>query len=232
MEKNNINRLDYAIRIPLLFLIVIWSVKTIEVFLAKDFISWGVLPRTMDGLKGVLFMPFIHGDLTHAAHNSIPIFVLSAILIYFYRKTSWIILTIGTLLTGLLTWLIASKAYHVGASGVVYMLASYIFFSGVFRKELKLMAMSLLTSFLYGSMVWGVLPTEYTIQEHISWEGHLAGAVVGLFLAYRFKRIETEPKVYYEWEYEPFNECEEEDKYWIVEEEEPKSEKPLFEDLF
>ncbi|MFV0531195.1 MAG: rhomboid family intramembrane serine protease [Flavobacteriales bacterium] len=221
--------LGYAIRIPSVLLIIIWGVKIYEIINQTSLADWGILPRNFEGLRGVFFMPFIHGDIAHAAHNSIPLFVLAGILIYFYRKTSWFILVVGTLLTGLITWLIANKAYHIGASGVIYMLASYIFFGGVFRRSVKLMALSLLVSFLYGSMVWGIFPFEYTVQERISWEGHLAGTVVGLFMAYRFRKVQIESPQKYSWEVE--QELEEEDQYWMVEEE-PQEKKVPFKDLF
>ncbi len=228
MTKIDSNRLEYAIKIPLILLIIIWGVKVFEILTQTSLAQWGVLPRDFEGLRGVFFMPFIHGDVMHAAHNSIPLFVLSAMLIYFYRKTSWFILVVGTLLTGILTWLIANKAYHIGASGVVYMLASYIFFSGVFRRNIKLMAVSLLVSFLYGSMVWSIFPFDFVVQDRVSWEGHLSGAIVGLLMAYRFRKIQIEPQKKYSWEEET---VEEEEPYWIVEEE-PKEEKVPFKDLF
>ncbi len=228
MTKIDSNRLEYAIKIPLILLIIIWGVKVFEILTQTSLAQWGVLPRDFEGLRGVFFMPFIHGDVMHAAHNSIPLFVLSAMLIYFYRKTSWFILVVGTLLTGILTWLIANKAYHIGASGVVYMLASYIFFSGVFRRNIKLMAVSLLVSFLYGSMVWSIFPFDFVVQDRVSWEGHLSCAIVGLLMAYRFRKIQIEPQKKYSWEEET---VEEEEPYWIVEEE-PKEEKVPFKDLF
>ncbi len=230
MTKKDSTQLEYAIKIPSILLIIIWGVKIFEIVTQISLANWGILPRNFEGLRGIFFMPFIHGDIAHAAHNSIPLFVLSAMLIYFYKKTSWFILVVGTLLTGLLTWMIASKAYHIGASGVVYMLASYIFFSGVFRRNIKLMAISLLVSFLYGSMVWGIFPFEFAIQERISWEGHLAGAIVGLFMAYRFRKIQVEPKRKYSWDYE--TEKEEEEPYWMVEEDHSTEEKRSFKDLF
>lgn len=231
MTKKDSNRLEYAIKIPLILLIIIWGVKIFEIITQTSLAQWGVLPRDFEGFRGVFFMPFIHGDVTHAAHNSIPLFVLSAMLIYFYRKTSWFILVIGTLLTGVLTWIIANKAYHIGASGVVYMLASYIFFSGVFRRNIKLMAVSLLVSFLYGSMVWSIFPFDFVIQDRVSWEGHLSGAIVGFLMAYRFRKIQIEPPKKYSWEEEAFEE-EEEEPYWMVEEDYPTEENKSFKDLF
>ena len=120
----------------------------------------------------------------HLFNNSIPLFVLSLCLLYFYEKVSKSILIYGTILTGLLTWIIARESYHIGASGVVYLLFSFVFFSGVFKNHFRLIAVSLVTIFLYGSMVWLVFPTE----ERISWEGHLSGFITGIVLAFVYRK--------------------------------------------
>ena len=107
----------------------------------------------------------------------------------------------GALITGLLTWVIARKSYHIGASGIIYLLFSFIFFSGVFLKNYRLIAVSLVVIFLYGSMVWYLLPVE----ERISWEGHLSGFVTGILFAYIFRKIGPQ-RIQYDWErddYEP-----------------------------
>jgi membrane associated rhomboid family serine protease len=111
-------------------------------------------------------------------------------LIYFYQRVYVHILFLGGLLTGILTWSIAREAYHIGASGIVYLLFSFVFFSGIIKKQYQLVAVSLIVIFLYGSMIWYVLP----IKDRISWEGHLSGLLVGLFFAliYRNKGIVKE----------------------------------------
>jgi len=179
-------------KVPLFFLILIWIIYWLEYILGKNFGDFGIYPRTIDGLKGVFLSPFIHGSAKHLMNNSIPLFVLMAALLFFYRKIAYQILLLGTLLSGLLTWVIARDAFHIGASGVIYVLASFIFFSGIFRKSLKLVAISLAVAFWYGGMIWYVLP----IVEEMSWEGHLSGFITGLILAYTYKNIGLKKQEY------------------------------------
>ncbi|MBD78514.1 MAG: rhomboid family intramembrane serine protease [Crocinitomicaceae bacterium] len=159
-------------------------------------LAWlGIYPRTWSGLKGILFAPFIHGDINHLMNNSVPMLVLGSLTYYFYKpifyKAFFNIIFFG----GLITWFIARDSFHIGASGVIYGLASLLFFSGMFRKSYRLVAVSLLVVFLYGSMVWGVLPLE----ERISFESHLAGAVVGFAIAFRYRKWLFVEKKVYQW---------------------------------
>ena len=169
--------------VPTLFVFTIWLVYWIEIQFGFNFNKFGVYPRTLIGFRGVLFTHFIHGDANHLFNNSIPLFVLTMSLFYFYKDIAWKILIFGALLTGISTWFIARDSYHIGASGVVYLLFSFILFSGIIRKHFRLVALSLIIIFLYGSMVWYILP----IKEGMSWEGHLSGFVVGLIFAIIFK---------------------------------------------
>ncbi|NJW53940.1 rhomboid family intramembrane serine protease [Salinimicrobium oceani] len=180
---------------PILFVLLIWIVFWMEIRFGWDFTSFGVYPRKIEGLRGVLFSPFIHSDIKHLFHNTIPLFVLTMSLFYFYRKLSWKILFLGLLFSGILTWIIGRPAYHIGASGIVYVLASFLFFKGIFSKYYRLVALSLIVVFLYGGLLWYVAP----IDPQISWEGHLSGLVAGLIFALVYKKdIATAPK--YEWE--------------------------------
>jgi membrane associated rhomboid family serine protease len=184
---NNDNSLPFSmsmLRIPVLFVFVIWLVYWIEIRFGFNFNEYGVRPRTLKGIRGIVFSPFIHSDTKHLFNNSIPLFVLSLSLFYFYRVVANKVMFFGTLFTGLLTWIIARDSYHIGASAVVYLLFSFVFFSGVFKNHFRLIAMSLVTIFLYGSMIWFVFPVE----GRISWEGHLSGLIVGLFLAFVYRR--------------------------------------------
>ncbi len=170
--------------VPLTFIFVIWFVYWIEIHFSFNFTKAGIYPRSLSGLKGVLFSPFIHSDTNHLFNNSIPLFVLLSFLIYFYRSVYLKVLFLGGLLSGLLTWLIAREAYHIGASGIVYLLFSFVFFSGIIKKQFQLVAVSLIVIFLYGSMVWYVFP----IKEAVSWEGHLSGFLVGFIFSFIFKQ--------------------------------------------
>lgn len=177
--KNNI------ITIPLLFIFIIWFVYWLEIKFGFNLNKYGVLPRTLKGIRGIFLSHFIHSDTKHLFNNSVPLTVLLMSLFYFYRDVSVKVLLYGSLLTGIFTWIIGREAYHFGASGIVYLLFSFVFFSGILRKHFRLVAMSLIVIFLYGSMVWYLFP----IENGISWEGHLSGFLVGMFFAYHYRKI-------------------------------------------
>ncbi|MFL1011802.1 rhomboid family intramembrane serine protease [Flavisericum labens] len=186
---------------PVFFVLIIWLVFWFEVRFGYNFSKYGVYPQTLKGLRGVLLSPFIHGDIKHIYHNTIPLFVLSVALFYFYRPIAWKILFYGILLSGFLTWCIGRPSYHIGASGLIYVLVSFTFFKGVFAKHFRLIALSLLVVFLYGSMIWYTLPVE----KGISWEGHMGGLLTGLLFAIIFKKQIAKPKKF-AWEEETYNE--------------------------
>lgn len=190
---------------PLLFVLLIWGVYWVEVNFHLNFNRFGIYPKEWVGLRGIVASPFIHGSLEHLYHNSIPLFLLSMALLYFYRPIAWKVLLYGTLLSGLFTWLIARPSYHIGASGVIYLLSFFLFFKGIFSKHYRLIALSLIIVFIYGSLVWGLFPQE----KNISWEGHSAGAIVGFLLSILYRKyiplnlIEVERNINYS-ESDPF----------------------------
>ncbi len=185
---------------PLLFILSIWIVFWFESRFGFDFSQFGVYPRTFFGLRGILLSPFIHGDINHLWHNTLPLLILSAALFYFYQPNAWKVLIIGGVLTGLLTWLLGRPANHIGASGVVYLLFGFLFFKGIVARHFRLIALSFVVVFIYGSMVWYVLP----IDPKISWEGHLSGIVSGVLLAFFIKRGVVTPHTY-SWESPDYN---------------------------
>ncbi|WP_420320207.1 rhomboid family intramembrane serine protease [Flagellimonas sp.] len=185
---------------PLLAILSIWTVFWLELQLGTNFNKYGINPREIVGLRGVAFSPFIHGSVEHLYNNTIPLAILTAFLFYFYRPVALKALVWGTLISGILTWMIGRPSYHIGASGIIYVLASFIFFKGVFAKHFRLIALSLVVVFIYGSMIWYIFP----IEEGISWEGHLSGFVTGLILALLLKvKVPKEKK--YHWEREDYD---------------------------
>ena len=181
--------------LPALFILVLFVVEWIEHTYGMRFAKYGVLPRTLEGLKGVLLSPFIHSDWKHLTNNALPLFVLTATLGFFYKGIAKEVFLWSWLMSGLWLWAIGRPSFHIGASGLLYALASFLFFSGFIRKHTKLMSISMFVVFLYGGMVWGIFP----MKKHISWEGHLAGALAGLILAYWFKD-NGPPKQVYQYE--------------------------------
>ena len=187
--------------IPLMAMILIWVVYWVELVIGVNFNEMGVKPRTLLGLRGVVLSPFIHGSLEHLYNNTIPLGILLSALWYFYRDVAWKVLVYGILLSGLITWLIGRTSYHIGASGFIYVLASFIFFKGIFSSHFRLVALSLIVVFIYGSMLWYIFP----VKDGMSWEGHLAGFLTGLFLA-KVVKASIPPTKKYEWEKEDFKE--------------------------
>jgi len=187
--------------VPLGAILAMWTVYWIELAQQLNFNSYGIYPQTVSGLKGVLFSPFIHGSLEHLYNNTIPLAVLLAALFYFYRRIAWKVLLLGLLFSGMITWGIGRPSYHIGASGLIYVFASFIFFKGVFAKHYRLIALSLIVVFIYGSLLWYIFP----VKEGISWEGHLGGFITGLFLAVVIKAKVPMPKKF-DWEKADYNE--------------------------
>jgi membrane associated rhomboid family serine protease len=205
---NNKIHFDFfkVILVPFLMVFSLWIVFWIELRFDFNFNTNGLQPRTFSGLQGILFSPFIHSNLEHLYNNSLPLFVLLSALFYFYESVRFQILTWGLIGVGVLTWLIGRDSFHIGASGIVYMLTSFLFFKGIWSKNLRLIALALIVVFLYGSMVWGIFPQ----QERISWEGHLSGLIIGIILALIFKTKIESPYIYnwekidYEEDQDPF----------------------------
>ncbi|MEO9571338.1 MAG: rhomboid family intramembrane serine protease [Polaribacter sp.] len=170
--------------IPIVYIVTIWLIYWIEINFNFNFNKLGVFPRTLNGFKGVFFTHFIHSNTNHLFNNSIPLFVLLSSLFYFYKDVAYKVLLFGGFFTGFITWVIARESYHIGASGIVYLLFSFVFFSGIIKKHYRLVALSLIIIFLYGSMIWYVLP----IKKGMSWEGHLSGFLMGFILAIIFRK--------------------------------------------
>lgn len=206
--------------VPGIFLLLMWWVKFAEWIFDFPLTFLGIHPLHWDGLPGILLSPFIHGDWKHLAANSVPLLVLGAALYFFYRNMATKIFFLILLITGVWVWLGARDSYHIGASGVIYGLSTFLLLSGFIRKETRLMALSLVVVFLYGSFVWGIFP-QFFPEKNISWEGHLSGMIAGVVLAI-FYRNEGPQRRKYSWELEEQNPIEEpetdtsERPYWDV----------------
>ena len=191
------DRFKRALIWPLALLAIIWLVFLLEQMTGSQWFVYGIAPRKIFALRGIFTTPFLHGGWAHLLSNTPPFLVLMAMILFFYPRVAVSALLMIYLGTGVTMWLFADPEsifaafgrtnYHIGASGVVYGMASFLAFTGFFRRNIRAIAISLVIVFYYGGMIWGVLP----VQEGVSWEGHLLGALVGVFAAYWFrKRIE------------------------------------------
>ncbi len=202
--SNNQQHFKYStgvIAYPIAFVLSIWIVFWLQVRFFPSIKRMGVYPQELEGLLGIFTSPFIHADIEHLYHNSIPLFILSVALFYFYRKISWKVLFFGIVLSGLFTWVIGRPANHIGASGLVYVLVSFIFFKGIFARHFRLVALSLIIIFLYGSMIWYAFP----VKDGMSWEGHLGGLISGFIFAVIFRKAIAKPERYV-WQQPDYNE--------------------------
>lgn len=173
-------RLLLSMLIPFLLVSFMLLIKVAEVIFEADFYFLGIFPRKFSSLTGIITSPFIHSGFRHLFNNALPLFILGTALFYLYSQVSFRVLIWIMLLTGLAVWLTGRPAWHIGASGIVYGLASFLFVSGIIRRHIPLMGLSLLVAFVYGEMVWGIFPG---FRIDISWESHMLGAAAGLMLA-------------------------------------------------
>ena len=207
IEKGKIIR---SIIYPSLFVALLWLVKVSENTFGLDLIHFGLYPRAYSGLIGIITCPLIHSSYNHLFSNSIPLLVLGGITFYFYRPIAFSVFFWVYLMSGIWLWAAGREAYHIGASGLVYGFVTFLFFSGIIRKERSLLVLSMLVTFLYGSLVWGIFP----VKKEISWESHLLGALAGIITAFYFRKEGPQAKKF-EW-----NEDEDDNGEWQIEQEE------------
>jgi membrane associated rhomboid family serine protease len=200
----------YAVIFPFFFLVVLWIIRYLQYYYKVDLIEYGIHPLKTDGLLGIITAPLIHADIKHLSANSFPLFFLSACLFYFYREMATKVFFLVWIISGIWVWTFARDAYHIGASGLVYGYGSFLFFSGLLRRHTQLMAISMMITFLYGGLLWGIFP----MKDQVSWESHLMGLLSGLVLAIFYMKSGPQRKQY-DWGED--DEDADEDEFWKVE---------------
>lgn len=193
---------------PSLFVVILWVIKLMEMTFDINFTSYGLHPRTYSGLTGIIASPLIHINIHHLFSNSIPLLILGSIIFYFYRAIAFQVFFWIYFITGIWVWVAGRDLYHIGASGIIYGFVSFLFFSGLFRKDKRLLALSLLVTFIYGTLVWGIFP----FRKGVSWESHLLGSVAGIIIAFFFRKEGPKAKKY-EWEEENEEENKKENEF-------------------
>jgi membrane associated rhomboid family serine protease len=186
-----------AAKIALGFVAVLWAVEFLNVVLGLELQRFGVRPREPAGLPGILLAPLLHGGLPHLISNSVPLLVVGTGMLYLYPNSALKVLPAVYLGPGVAVWLFGSaSSVHIGASGLVYGLVACVFTGGLIRRDRRAIAASMLVYFLYGTLVWGVFP----IKPGVSWETHLAAALIGLAMAVAFRHYDIPPRKRYDWE--------------------------------
>ena len=183
-----------AARLSLSFVALLWLIPLLGWGLELE--RFGVRPRQWSGLPGILVAPMLHAGFIHLIANSLPLLVLGTAMLQLYPTAAFRVLPAVYLGPGIAVWLFAREGIHVGASGLVYGLVSYIFVAGLIRRDRRAIAASLLVAFMYGTLVWGVLP----IRVGVSWETHLAAALIGVLMAIMLRHRDNAPPIRYSWE--------------------------------
>jgi membrane associated rhomboid family serine protease len=190
-------RLRRCFSATLLFTAVLWLVKLVEVLFNLELGHLGVYPRTLPGLVGIVFAPLVHGSLLHLFHNTLPVMILGTALLYGYPRSARVVIPVVYFGTGIAVWLFARSAWHIGASGLTFGVMFFIFTIGILRWDTRSIALAMVVFLLYGGMIWGVVPGD----PSVSFESHLAGAVLGVILAFALKdRDPPSPARHYSWE--------------------------------
>ncbi|MDR0962168.1 MAG: rhomboid family intramembrane serine protease [Mediterranea sp.] len=182
--KQDLHKIILAAVIPLFLILTLYLIKFMEVGMDWDFTHLGVYPLQKRGVFGIFGHPLVHSTWRHLLANTLPLFLLSWGLFYFYKEIAPYIFFCIWVGCGLITFLIGKPGWHIGASGIIYGLAFFLFFSGILRKHIPLIALSLLVTFAYGGLVWNMFP--FFAKSTTSWEGHLSGAIVGMLCSVAF----------------------------------------------
>jgi membrane associated rhomboid family serine protease len=182
-------RFAQSVRLPLYFLVVVWLVHVYQNWTGFSLGMMGIRPRNFLGLRGVFFAPFLHEDWQHLISNTLPFLATTTLLFYFYERVAFRAFFMLYFLSGLVIWMFSENEGHfvIGLSYIVYGVVSFVFWMGIFRRSPRAILLSLLVLLFYSGMFAGILPTKDIIERHISWEGHLFGALVGIFAAYYYK---------------------------------------------
>lgn len=173
------------LRFPITIVAIIWVVELFEWLSGYNFSKYGIFPREWDGLIGIFTAPYLHSGIEHLWSNTVPLFVLTTMIVFFYKRVAVASFIIIQLLTGFAVWLFARQSYHIGASGVVYGLVAFVFWSGIFRKKIRSIVLALIVVLIYHGYFYGIVPNK----EGVSWESHLFGGLVGIFTAFLFKDL-------------------------------------------
>ena len=190
-----------AVKIAFGFVALIWFIDAMQWALGLEPDPYGIRPRELAGLPGILFAPLVHAGFAHLVANSAPLVVVGATMLFLYPNSALRVLPAVYFGPGIVVWVLGRDSVHFGASGLVYGLVAYVLAAGLLRRDRRAIAASLIVYFMYGSLVWGLLPT----QVGVSWETHLAATLIGVAFAIVLRRLDVPPRKRYVWEGESIN---------------------------
>lgn len=164
------------------FVGLLWVVHVANVLLGGALLSFGIHPRTLVGLYGLFFAPFLHASAMHLLVNTVSFVVLGVLMRFRHRNDFVVVAGVGALTSGAGAWLLgAPGSVHIGASGVIFAFLGFLMARGIFERSLSSILLSVLVTWFFGSMVWGILPA---VGAAISWQAHLFGLLGGILCAY------------------------------------------------
>jgi membrane associated rhomboid family serine protease len=208
MDKEEKNKIVNAVFYPILFVLVIGLIHFTQFVFNLDFYWLGIYPQKLSAIGGVVSSVLIHGNFNHLFNNAIPLLILGSALFYFYKPIALKVVVWIILMGGFWTWVLARESYHIGASGLIYGLFSFLLLSGFIRLNKQLISLSFFVVIVYGSMVWGIFP----VKLNISYEAHFWGFISGIILAIFYRKQGLQKEVFV-WE-EDESEGEGESEYW------------------
>ncbi|MGY6555059.1 MAG: rhomboid family intramembrane serine protease [Wenzhouxiangella sp.] len=187
-----------AVKLSFGLILLLWIIHALQALSPLNLTGLGLRPRDVSGLSGLLFTPLLHGSFEHLVSNSMPLFIGSVALLFLYPNSALRVFPLLYIGTSALAWVFARPSIHIGASGLVYGILTYVFIAGILRRDVRSVGVSLMVWFLYGSMVWGVFP----VAPRLSWELHATGLVLGAVLAVIYRNWDRPPVKTYDWELE------------------------------
>lgn len=197
-SKRSQRNFSLAMRLTAGFIAVMWAVFLFDAVAGLDLARFGLRPRDGVGLLGLATTPLLHAHVAHIASNTVPLFIGGVAILFLYPNSALKALPVMYVGSAAVAWVFARPNIHIGASGLVYAILAFVFVSGVLKRDLRSVGVSLMIWFLYGSMLWGILP----VNSSSSWELHASGMIIGVILAFVFRHQDRPPVKRYDWEWE------------------------------
>jgi len=167
----------------LIVLAVLWGVQLLNVISRYKLNILGIYPRSMRGLSGIFFAPFLHGNSNHLFFNSVPLYILMILLLSAGRLHFYLLTALIIFVSGFAVWLFGKKALHIGASGVIMGYFGYLLTNAYYHPNASTVILALLALYYFGGLALALIPSQ---EKNVSWSGHVFGFLAGVLGAYLF----------------------------------------------